>query len=414
MKRIAGACFVCVALLAATAGGSPITTEHFRINSTFAPAYIKVVGDSAETYYRYCRQWFFSKGWAQSVTVYYCQNEKQARQLLEDNLHDIEAGERFYVPSVPAIYAYPQTGDGQQQYSVLFEQIARHFIELNSPYAPQWFKEQLAYFLGHHARIVKGKVQLIAVSPQERRTLTAAMDAGKRFSVKRLFVVRDEGFARWEEGHAFTQVFFQWLYDTGNLKSFLAEVARKGFSLDVLEATVKGSFGKINIALKDVLVAAGICDKYLLQAADANSVTERRRALVKVLELKPDCQAARLALAKVYSEQKDYGKCREQLEYILQQPLCPESLGAAWLMANSYYKEKEYAKALGYYKQAWDYAALYPYRYRIAYQIANCNYYLKNRLEAKVWYGRFLESNWEPAKMKQQVAYANKYVNTPG
>jgi tetratricopeptide (TPR) repeat protein len=137
---------------------------------------------------------------------------------------------------------------------------------------------------------------------------------------------------------------------------------------------------------------------------------QKIQAFLKALELKPDYHTARLELAECYCRSKDYEKCRENLKQILDDPESIEYRQAAGLMANTYYNEKDYPKALEYYNKAWEYSDCYEYKYRLAYQIGNCFYYLKDPEGAKQWYKKFLDCNWEPEKMKTSVDYARKYL----
>ncbi|MHC4220984.1 MAG: tetratricopeptide repeat protein, partial [Planctomycetota bacterium] len=119
---------------------------------------------------------------------------------------------------------------------------------------------------------------------------------------------------------------------------------------------------------------------------------------------------AQWQLAQAYLQSDDLQKCRDILEQILNDTKCSQYPLAAELMGNLYYKEKDYKKALEYYITGWEHGQHYIYKYKIAYQAANCYYYQKNKKETGLWYKKFLETNWQQQETKTHVAYAKKFV----
>ena len=184
----------------------------------------------------------------------------------------------------------------------------------------------------------------------------------------------------------------------------------KGYELSVLEETVSGSYGRINIGLSKFIKKDCYAGAYLKDGQQAEDKARKKQAFLKALELKPDYQTARLELAGCYYQSRDYENCRENLKQIFDDPESIEYRRAASLMGNTYYNEKDYLKALEYYNKAWEYSDYYEYKYRVAYQIGNCFYYLKNPEGAKQWYEKFLDCKWEQESMKASADYARKYL----
>lgn len=148
----------------------------------------------------------------------------------------------------------------------------------------------------------------------------------------------------------------------------------------------------------------------MVQGLNTKDVTKKKEMFLKVLELEPDHRQARLNLAKCYKENKNYKFSREYCEQLISNPETAEFIEAIELLANAYYKEKDYAKALEYYTKSWEYSACNEYNYKTAYYIANCHFYMKDQEKTINWYRQFLDGKWEPQSMLSGVAFAKKQI----
>ena len=366
---------------------------------------------NAEAFYKSLQGRYFQTDWQKPLTIYYSKTQSDTQQLLNKHGHEAEVGYGHYESSIPAVYTHQFMNNGELSgWDTLFREITHHFIQLNYRDPPAWFDEGLACFLGEQTQIVKGKLIAGRPNPWREQILRNKIEEGRRPNVKRLFSSSTEQFNDWDLGCHFARAFFYWLHETGQLEQYLKNAREKGYDLSVLEETVSGSYGKINIGLSKFIKKDCYAGAYLKDGQQTEDEAQKKQAFLKALELKPDYQSARLELAECYYRSKDYESCRENLKQILDNLESTEYRQAAGLMANTYYNEKDYPKALEYYNKAWEYSDYYEYKYRTAYQIGNCCYYLKDPEGAKQWYKKFLDCKWEQESMKASADYARKYL----
>jgi len=403
--------YLCAILLSVPSSANVCRSDHFVIESGLDGKFLQLVEANAEAYYTAVVGRYFLRGWEYPLKIYYSETESESKELLSEQGYADKAVGSYYVASVSAIYGYRFKSDGQPScWGDLFNGITRHFIHLNRPDVPAWFEEELAFFFGNQARIVKGSLIITRPTAKYKEKLGSQIARGVRFNIKKLFSVTTEQFDSWDMGEPFAQVFLNWLQGNGQLEPFLKSIQEKGYELPVLEEAVSLPFGRINAELSRFIRDKPEAEIFFEDALAAGGEVEKEQLLLKALELDPDFDAARLELARSYSRSKDYDNCRANLERILSNGQSVEYRPAAVLMGNTYYRQNNYSKALEFYLKSWDYSDCYEYKYRVAYQIANCYYYLKNPNSAKQWYAKFLDFKWEPDKMKAHTAYALKYL----
>ena len=411
MKKQIFLCVCWIVLLFTNAFAEDCQSDHFIIHSDLDPCYMQFVRANAEAYYENLQGRYFQTGWQKPLTIYYSRTQSDTQQLLDKDGHKIKVDYGFYESSTPAVYTHQFMNNGELGgWGTLFHEITHHFIQLNYRDPPAWFDEGLACFLGEQTRIVKGKITVGRPNPWREQILRNEIEQGRRPNIKRLFSSSTEQFNEWDLGCHFARAFFYWLHETGRLEQYLKNVQKKGYELSVLEETVSDSYGKINVELSKFIKKNCYAGAYLKDGRQTEDEAQKIQASLKALDLKPDYQAARLELAECYYRSRDYEKCRENLKQILDNPESIEYRQAAGLMANTYYNEKDYPKALDYYNKAWEYSDYYEYKYRLAYQIGNCCYYLKDPEGAKQWYKKFLDCKWEQESMKASADYARKYL----
>jgi tetratricopeptide (TPR) repeat protein len=372
---------------------------------------VQFVRANAEAYYENLHDRYFPAKWQKPLTIYYCRTQSDTRQLLDKNGCETKVGQGFYEPNTPAVYTHQFTDDRELNgWDALFHEIAHHFIQLNFRDPPVWFDEGLACFLGEQTQIVKGKLIIGEPCLRREQILRDEFEQGRRTNIRRLLSSSTEQFNEWDLGCHFARAFFYWLYETNKLGPFLKNVREKGYDLPALEETISDPYGKINVDLSKFIKKDCCAGAYLQDARQADNETEKINAFLKALELKPDYQTARFELADCYYRSKDYEKCRENLKQILDDPESIEYRQAAVLLANTYYNEKNYPQALEYYNKAWEYSDYYEYKYRLAYQIGNCFYHIKDPENAKQWYKTFLDCRWDKEDMNAGADYAQKYI----
>lgn len=414
MKKQVFLCLCCVLLVYMVAFAEEHKSKHFIIKSDLDTRYVQFVQANAEAYYENLAGRYFQVGWQAPLTIYYSGTQSETQRLLDEQGCQTKVDHGCCVAGMPAVYTHQFMDNGERNgWGPLFGEITHHFIQLNLRDAPQWLTEGLSCFFGEQGHIVKGKLIMGELNSERAQILKERLDEGRRWNITRLFSARAEQFFNSDEGRAFTQVFFDWLYETGQLEQYLRSVREKGYELSVLEGAVSRTYGKINVELSRFLKEN--CDgwAYLGEGRRAGDEALKKEAFLKALELKPDCSGAQMELAKCCCRSKDYEKCGEYLKEILDEPEGIEYQRAAGLMGDACYKEKNYSEALGYYNKAWEYSDYYEYKYRVAYRIGNCYHYLEDPESAKQWYEKFLDCNWEPEStegMKKQVEHARKYI----
>ncbi|MDD5327028.1 MAG: tetratricopeptide repeat protein [Phycisphaerae bacterium] len=403
--------FCCTLVFLTNAFAANRQNSYFITCSDLDPCFVQFVLANAEAYYENIQEKYFQTSWQKPLTIYYCRTQSDTQKLLDKNGCENKVGRGFYEPNAPAVYTHQFMDDGELNgWDALFHEIAHHFIQLNHPDPPAWFDEGLACFLGEQAQIVKGKLIIGEPCPHREQILRDEFEQGRRTNIKRLFSSSTEQFNDWDLGCHFARAFFYWLYETDKLEQFLKNVREKGYDLPVLEETVSSSYGRINADLSKFIKNDCCAGAYLEDGRQVDDETEKINAFLNALELKPYYQAARLELAECYYRNKDYQKCRENLKQILENPECIEYRQAAVLLANTYYNDKNYPQALEYYNKAWEYSDYYEYKYRLAYQIGNCFYHLKDSENARQWYKKFLDCRWDKENMKAGADYALKYI----
>ncbi len=391
--------------------------NHFTINSDMHPSYVQLIEANAEAFYENLEQ-YFQRGWRKPLTIYYSRTQSDTQKLLNEHGLDVQVTCGYYEPNRPAVYAHRFMDNTEPGgWGKLFHQITYHFVRQNFQNPPEWFDEGLACFLGEQTQILKAKLIATGTNPYRPQILMETIEQGRRLSTKRLFSFSDEQFRNWDGGCQFATTLFYWLSETDQLRQYLSGAQEKGFELSVLEETLGKPFGRINVELLKFIKKYCYAEAYLQQARGTEDQAQKKQALLKALEIKPDYHPALLDLAKCYSLTMDNDKSHAYLEQILDDPQSCKYRQAATLMGNNYYNHKDYAKALEYYKKAWEYSDYYEYKYRLAYRIANCCHYLNDTETAAKWYEKFLDCNWEPEKTQTSIEYAREYVgrtNAPG
>lgn len=413
MKKECFLCLCCILLTLTAVPAEGYHTDHFTINSDLNPAYVKLVQANAEAYYTNMQQRYFPTGWRKPLTIYLSKTQADTEQLLREHGHYANVDYGYYEPNVPAVYTHQFTNNGELNgWGALFHEITRHFMHQNFQNPPEWFKEGLASFLGDHMRIVKGKLVLVEPNPNMLQILKTESDSGRKFKVNNLFTTKKRQYYGLPGRCQFAQVFFYWLEETEQLKPYLANARQKGYEFTVLQDVLSKSLTKINNELADFIEANCQAAVHLQDAWLTEDHSQKQQAFLKVLQVKPDCRAAWLDLAKCYNQTGDYENCRKYLNQILNYPESAEFLQAATLMANTYYKQRDYTNALEYLNKAWEYSDCYEYKYKLAYRIGNCYQRLENPECATKWYQEFLNCNWEPEENEATINYAKKYIES--
>jgi predicted negative regulator of RcsB-dependent stress response len=385
------------------------------VEGDFNDKLTQVVYDNAEACFNSLNETYFHIEPEKPLKIYLSQTAAEARTLIEDHGHLIEAGDGLYVPSVPAVYTYITTGDDTNiTFEPLFASIAEHFVAQRFGDGPEWLRTSLISFLSKGAQIINGKLMPAGPCPRAGLTLRAEVEADTRLNIKKLYVSSDERYREWPSGPALAEALLCWLHQNGHLASYIREVPKKGYELEVLEEVSGESAGKMNVELKKFIEGDYCTAAYLAEAEDAQDPNQKEEALLTALGKKPDYPEAQLALARLYYSQGKYQLCHKALMPILARPEDTRFMPAARLAAEVLYNQNNYAQARDYYQKAWDNADNYVYKYQIAYKVANCSHYLDEPEIAAQWYNRFLELDFRPDKDRAAVAYAQKYVETFG
>ncbi|MHC4076354.1 MAG: tetratricopeptide repeat protein [Planctomycetota bacterium] len=401
MKKLNLLLFCLVCLLSPIANAEEYYGEHFTIISNLPTCFVKLLKRNGEVYYKNLNRQFFRRSWSsgRDLTIYYTQSESESLQL------------SILTTQKRACYLYRLDANSQSLgWTGLFRGITKHFIDVNYEDAPSWFREGLSTFFSEQGKIVNDQLVIESAEPGSSAFLKEEIEQGRRPSIKRLFSSTSEQFENWQLGRHFAASFFYWLYQNKQLKQYLDIARRSGYEILVLEELTGKSFRNLNIELLKFMKKEIYAAAYLNEGLKAEAADEKMQAFLKALELKPDYQAVQIELALYYRVKKDYEKYRQYLEPILSESLSTQFRPAAELMGNMYYKDKDYQKALEYYLKSWEYCVLYEYKYKTAYKIANCYYYLKDERKTAQWYQLFLENNFEHAETQAQVDYAKKYL----
>jgi tetratricopeptide (TPR) repeat protein len=412
--------FLCVLFLLGQIGwAETYRSDHFIIQTDMDPRYVDFIRANLDAYYENMVGSYFDKGWDKALLVYYSRSQSDTQRLLVEhssqgkfayNRDNIRYG--IYIDKVPAVYTHRLMDDGNLTgWGTLFHEVTHHFVALNYDNPPAWFNEGLVCFLAEQARIIRGKLALGKPNPWREYALREMIDRGERIDVKYLTSLSSEQFyAPGTKNYHPMRALFYWLYETGHLKAYLRNARQKGYTLSVLEETLGKSSDVINNELLAFIKKSCFAGAYLQQAMLLKNTPEKTGLILKALELKPDYCAAWLELARCHLASADYRVCREDLSHILNNPNIAEYPDALFLMGHSFYTEKSYTKALDYYRQVLDYADYNEYMYEVYYWMGSCYHYLKDYEIASQMHAKFLDRNWEPQRLSQQVEYSKKYV----
>jgi len=388
------------------------SSAHFIIESAVDKELLQHVRASAETFYNIIKNNFHVLGWEQPLKVYYSKSESETVKLLKPYGVKYARNKSYYhIGSVPAVYTHHLTkGSKDAGLEGLYYAISQHLIYKSFPGSPGWFKKGLGSFWAQQVKIVKGK--MVVSSPQASfdYSLRDNLKGGLRPNIRFLITRSDKQFEHLPYGFQFARELFYWLYKTGNLNTYLQKVPTQGYGISVLEEATSKSLGQINLELRSFLEANCFAEAYLAEALTSDVPAKKIQSLMKSIDLLPNYEQARLELARCFLQKKEYQKCKENLQLLLNGALSWQYPKAAQLMGESFYEQKHYQKAIEYYKKARDNCSDPTYKYRIAYKLGNCYYYLGNRDVAKQWYQRFLSSRWDYDDMKQCADYARDYI----
>jgi tetratricopeptide (TPR) repeat protein len=397
---------------------SPVTVE-----GDFNEKLIQIALDNAGACYNSLNETYFQIEHKKPLRIYLSRTTAEARKLLEDHGHAVEAGDGFYVPSVPAVYTYIISDDTNQvTFEPLFASIAEHFMARSFDDAPEWFRSSLVTFLSKGAQIIDGKLVPAGPCPRAALALRAEVEADIRLNIKKLYVSSDERYREWPTGPYLADALLCWLNQTGHLADYVRMVRttaspvepKKRYELEVLEKATGASAGKINVDLKKYIENNFCTAAYLAEARDAQDPNQKETLLQAALKKNPDYAEAQLALARLDYSRGNYQLCKKTLTPLLAEPENVRFTAAARLTAAALYRQNNYAQARDYYQKVWDGNADYIYKYQIAYKIANCSHYLNEPQVAAQWYNQFLELDFQPDKHPAAVSYARKYVETFG
>jgi len=390
-----------------------LQSPHFIIDSDLDTRYLRIIQLNVEAYYENMVGHYFAKGWKKPLKIYYLEKQSDAQELLNKHGYKREIGYGYYTGgSKPAIYTHRfMDNGGVTGLGTLFHEITHHFIHLNYRKVPTWFNEGLATFLGEQTRIVKGKLTVGRPNPWRERILRNMIEKGQQINVRLLTkLTTDSKFHKWKPAYHVARAFFYWLSETNLLDKYLKNVQQKGYGLPILEETAGKSYREINKELLAFIKTSCYPAAYYEDGCRTKDLEQKKKFFEKALEIKPDYQPAILELSRCLYKNKDYEKCRKHLGEILADAESTKYRAALWLVAGSYYAEKDYTKALEYYKKALEYSDYNENKYELYYWIANCHHYLKDYETARKLHKKFLDNNWEPDRLPKKVAYAKEYV----
>lgn len=381
------------------------TSQHFVINSDLDHRYVRIIQLNAEAYYENMAGQYFAKGWTKPLKIYYREKQSDTQQLLNKHGHKLKAAFGHYMPSEPAVYTHQfMNNGGLAGLGTLFHELTHHFVALNYRKAPPWFNEGLATFLGEQTRIVQGKLTVGRPNPWRERILRDMIENGQRIDIRFLTTTTGHKFYKWKPGYHIARALFYWLHETKFLDTYLTNVRQKGYGPSVLEKTVDKPYREINKELLAFIKTNCYPAAYYEGGRRAKDIEKKKKFFEKALEIKPDYQPAILELARCFYKNKDYKTCRGLLKPILDDSQSTKYRDTLYLMARSFYVEKNYAEALKCYEKTWEYSDYNEYKYKLAYWIANCHHYLDDHEMAKQWYKKFLAANWEPNRYPKWIS----------
>ena len=397
-----------------TAVAADYTTEHFIISSDLDPCFIEYAGKKAELCYDALLGAYFERGWDQepALVVYYSDQQSESQALMKKSGLDTETAENGYVPGAECLYVFRLNEDGSAASdSLFFGGIASHFIEKNYKTELAWFKTELSCFLSKSLVVVNGNVKLTRPVIACCGVLEGQIDQESiSVNMKNLLSSSLEKYKSWEVGHPFTQAFLSWLYDRDLLKRYLLDVRTKGHRLGTLVESTGISYGEIKSDLIRFIDSYCKFQKKIKLAEQTDDFFEKEKFLEEAYGFISDVNSADMELAEIYYENDDYETCLKKLESVVNDANNINNWRALKMTANVYYRQKEYDKAVKCYEKLWKISADYEYKYRIAYQIANCYYYQSNKYNAKKWYDNFLRSKWLASDMQKCEEYAKKLL----
>ena len=386
-------------------------SRHFVIHSDLDGRYVKILQGSVESFYEKISAEYFSNGWDRPLDIYYSKSQGDTRKVLAGMGYKEEVYFGLYISELKAIFAHRQMDDGGLSgVGTLYHEIIHRFVELNYNKPPVWFNEGLATFFGEQTRCVSDKLTLGCANPWREQVLRGMIENGQKIDIKYLASLSESKFYEHRENYHPTRALFYWIYDSGKLQEYLKNVKKDGYGLEVLEKTVGKSCDQINSELLGFIKNNCYPAAYYRDGLGAESLEAKKRFFQRALQIKPNYHPAQLELARCFCMENDFEKGRAGLGQILDDPYSKEYFEAAKLRADICYAQKKYAEAVGYYEKAWECSAYDEYRYIVAFSIANCYQILGDRAKAKVWYGAFIDANWEPDRAVDEVRHAKNYL----
>ena len=243
-------------------------SEHFIVYSDLDPRFIKCLQANIEAYYNNLAGKFFPQGWSKPLEIYYSKNSSETFKLLRKDGHKKQKGVSCYILKAQTIYTNPYSN--LAEFGVLFHEITHHFIHLNYPDVPSWFNEGLATFFGDESKVVKGKVTLGLPNRWRDYRLKEQLDKNIFPDIRRLYTSNRKQFRSWPIGYHFSRAFFCWLYDTGQLDTYLKNAKKDGYDISVLKNTLHKPVIEINRELlafikKDCYAGAYVYQSRMLQ-----------------------------------------------------------------------------------------------------------------------------------------------------
>ncbi len=366
---------------------------------------------NVEAYYENMAGRYFEKGWTKPLKIYYSMKQSDTQKLLRPTGYNDKVCYGVYIDHIPAVYTHRFLDNGEKTgWGTLFHEINHHFIRLNFTDPPAWFNEGLACFLGEQARVIKGKVTLGHPNPWREKKLRGYTEKRKKYSVKYLTSATDQQFYKRDDSYHYIRALFYWIYEQGLLDEYLKNVKQQGYDLDVLIKTVNKPVTQINKEILEFIRKKCYPAAYYEDGLQVKIREKKQKYFERALAINPDYHPARLELARYYYREKNYKKCQENLALIIKQPHIPEYWRVLYLMAGSYYYENDYYMALMYYQKVLEYSEYNEYKYESYYWIANCYACLIETQDAKQYYQKFLDENWEPDKHKKWVRFSTSYL----
>ncbi len=375
------------------------SSANFIVQSQDEDTLVQQFTLQAQTHYDHLCKSFFSVGFSQPQSI------QLMTGVTTDATTTIDRPDNQWQLSIDT--------NSPCRWNDLYKLIASKLIQINNPSAPEWFKLSLANFLSHNVRMTESQIIFSAIPLKYDYSLANKITSDTVGNIKKLLSVSSKDRLPVDCEDFLACHIFHWLFSSNNLAAYLTNTRTTGYSIKILKDSSSTTLGQMKSELETAIAQKQQLSQAYNQAIIAETIDQQIQQLCHLVMVNQNCHYGVLQLAKRYNNSGQYQLCRSLLEKLSQDTDCVYASYAFALIGETYYNELQYQQALVNCQKAWKLSALDDNRFRLAYRIGHCYFYLGNKSFASYWYNQFLET--EPdnfgGQMSDCIDFAKDFVS---